>query len=708
MSSPLSFKAPFVENILEWKEFTPSKQWFESELRLVSGKVLGQYDADRMPHVERIFAEIDKLSTTIITLMTASQTSKTTVGVGTIFKYADTEPSDCMIMFPRESELKKMYENKVKKTLDGCDTLKRKIQQTQAEDRKRGKDLLIKVNGIIINILATNNTKSISTKYNYYDEVVEFPVGKLEEAMERAKSFNESGEKFLITSTQHPTKGGEDQINFYFNVSELKLQYWAYCPECKEYYYPEPNTLVYPTIDEWKESIGLSKEDDVNIYRILSEYASYVRENAKLKCPHCSHEIDNETRRKLILDKKFEWFEVEPNTIDENNIVTSWKKVERPKEKYRTVGFDINTLGIESYNMGDIAKDLIQAEYDKARIQRLQVLYVGYFNRIFRTNIKKRESSDILLLTNGMKWGIIPDNTAKTYFIIDTQKDHYWWMIMSVQWGKIFNVVAHGKEYEWDNLKKMMFSSYKNVHGEDVYLDRAYVDMRGYQRQEKKDADGEIVETRVNTTERIKDLIIQTNIEARENGFAKRDEHFLWGTMGQPKLRISDKELEEANKRGESPTGEMFQVKTIENKNNPDFTYKVLYISNLAAKTELFQAINDNIDNFKDKEEGKNESVVENLYFINEDMRQQGLNNPNPRNEDFDKMLTAEIYDYDVKNGKMQPFKSFIPIRKRNDQLDNSATAVAAASYDNIALGDTGVTTYFNPGQLLNSIRNKK
>jgi phage terminase large subunit GpA-like protein len=244
MGTTLSFQAPFLESILEWKEFIPSKTWFENEIRLLSGKVMGQYDADRMPHVERIFEEIDKLSVTTITLMTASQTSKTTVGVGVIFKYADTEPSDCLIMFPRESELKKMYENKVKKLLDGCNTLLEKIKNTQAEDRKKGKDLLIKVNGIVINILATNNTKSISTKFNYYDEVVEFPIGKLEEAMERAKSFNESGEKFLITSTQHPTKGGEDQINFYFNVSELKLQYWAYCPKCKEHYYPEPETLV--------------------------------------------------------------------------------------------------------------------------------------------------------------------------------------------------------------------------------------------------------------------------------------------------------------------------------------------------------------------------------------------------------------------------------------------------------------------------------
>lgn len=707
MGTTLSFEAPNLCNILEWKEFRPAKQWFEEEIRLISGKITGTYDADRMPHVERIFQEIDKLSTVTITLMTASQTSKTTVGVGTIFKYADTEPADCLIMFPRESELKKMYENKVKKLLDGCDTLLKKIQATQAEDRKRGKDLLIKVNGIIVNILATNNTKSISTKYNYYDEVVEYLVGKLEEAMERAKSFNESGEKFIISSTQHPTKGGDDQINFYFNISEVKLQFWAYCPHCKEHYYPEPETLVFPTLDEWKESIGLGREDEVNVYTILSEYSAYVRDNARLKCPHCYGEIDNETRRRLILDKKFEWFEVEPSVLDENNIVLSWKKVEKPKEKYKSVGLDINTLGIESYNMGDIAKDIVRAEYSKSKIQMMQMLYVGYFNRIYRTNVKKRESNDILLLTNGLKWGIVPNDTAKLYFIIDTQKDHYWWLIMSVQWGKIFNVVAHGKAYEWSDLKALMFRSYKNENDEDRYIDRAYVDMRGYQRQETRDEDGEVLETRVNTTERIKELIIQTNIEARENGFASREDYFIWGTMGQPKIKITDKELEEANKMGQAPTGDMYFIKTIEDKKNPEYSYKIMYVSNLAAKLELFEAINDNIDNFKNKHEGKNESAVTNLYFINEDMRQEGLNRSNPRNEDFEKMLTSEIYDYDVKDGKMQPYRSFIRIRKRNDHLDNSATAVAAASYDNIAIGTPASKILFNPGALYNSIKRK-
>jgi hypothetical protein len=250
---------------------------------------------------------------------------------------------------------------------------------------------------------------------------------------------------------------------------------------------------------------------------------------------------------------------------------------------------------------------------------------------------------------------------------------------------------------EWEHVKELAFRSWKTVDGNNKYADRATVDIRGYQRAEEKDADGDVVQSGVNTTEAMRQRIIQANIDARLNGFAKRDEHFFLGTMGHEKLRISDKELSEATKRGESPAGEMSILKTIEDKANQDYTYKVLHISNLAAKTELFQAINDNIDNFKNEAEGKVPAVANNLYFINQAMVDEGLNRANPRNEDFEKMLTAEIFDFDIKDGKMKEFRTFIQIRKRNDQLDNSATAVALASLDNIGVDMQQQEAIFNP-----------
>lgn len=696
MSSMLSFETPMLKRILEWKEFRPSLNWFEDELMLVKGNTQGAFNPDLRPHCKKIFEEADKLNVNVVTLMTSSQTIKTTIGIGLILKYMDTEPEDSMIMFPRESELSKMYDNKVKPLLDGCKSIKHKIEVSEQEEKKKTRAFGVNILGNILNILATNNTKSVSTKYNYYDEVVEFALGKLEEGMERAKSFDGSGEKFLITSTQHPTKDGDDQINHYYNISEVKFQYHACCSKCNELFYPEPETLKYPSIEEWEKETGIKLEDiedGQKIFLILGEYAPYVRDHAVLECPHCKHGMSNDERRKQILEDKFQWVEVEPQSTDEYGRVTSWKKVKKPKTNYRSVGFDVNTLAIEGYHQGNIAQKIIQAEYSKSKIANLQMLYVGQLNRIYRVNIKKQDASDILLLTNKLKWGIVPKDTAKLYFITDTQKDHYWYMVLAVQYGKLYHVVEHGKIYEENILKEKMFQSYQTEDNIQRYIDRATIDMRGYMQSEEKDADGNTIQTKVNTTERIREFIIQTNIEARQNGFIKNEEHFIWGTMGQPQIKISEKELKEANKRGENPTGEMAILKTHENKEKPEYTYKVLHISNLAAKTELFQAINNNIENFKNEAENQNPTSTSNLYFINETMRQDGLNRANPRNEDFEKMMTSEIYDYDVVDGKMKEYKSFIQIRKRNDQLDNSATGVALASIDNIAIFPQQKTT---------------
>jgi len=157
--------------------------------------------------------------------------------------------------------------------------------------------------------------------------------------------------------------------------------------------------------------------------------------------------------------------------------------------------------------------------------------------------------------------------------------------------------------------------------------------------------------------------------------------------MGKPRLDISEKELEEAQKRGESPTGSLYKIKTVEDKVNPSLTYKIIFISNLAAKTELFSAINNNIENFKLKEQDLEPNITTDLFYINEDMRQEGLARIEfVRNEDYERMMTAEVFDYDMKNGKLQPYKTFIPLRKRNDQLDNAATLIVNAAIDNIGI----------------------
>lgn len=677
-----------LNEILEWKEFVPMQEWMEKEVVVSDGGNKGQFDTYRMPHMKRIFIEIDKFSVILITLMSASQVGKTIILINTILKRLDTDPDNSLIFFPKGNQVKKLYENKVKPYIEGCETISKKLDNYIDDTKGTQSSYSKKIAGAILSILDANNTKSVSAKTIGFDEIVEFPPSKVGEGIERSKSFDGKGELAFLASTQHPLKGGDDEINHYYNISEVKLQYWAKCADekCRKTFYPEPETLVYPTITEWKNAIGLDIDEEAPNITLLSDYSAYVRENSYLQCPHCGNKVDDNERKEQILNDEFEWTEVVPNIIDDEGRVLSWKKAKKPKENYKSVGFDVNTLCIEGYNMGKIAQKIIQDTYGKNKINDLQHTWVGYFNRIYRTKTKTAEPSKILQLSNGLREWIVPVNTAKLYLIIDTQKTHYWWAIYAVEWGRKFNVVSHGKAEDTQVLEGLMFRNYKDENGAPRYIDRVAIDRRGFMQNEEVDADGNKIKSRENTTERIDDFIRSTNIKARKNGIIKRDEHLIIGSMGVPFIKASAKQLEEGSFKGE-----MQQMVTIEDKSDSQLTHKYLKISNLVAKTEMNEAINNSIENFDSVEDGGEPMILSNLFLINEDMKQYGLNKKRESNEDFEKMLTAEVYDYAVKNGKRATYKSYIPIRRRNDQGDNFATAIALTSLDNIGVGNKPV-----------------
>lgn len=682
--SVLPFEPDGFFDVLDWKPFVPMEEWMEKEVIVTDGGNKGAFSTYRMPHMSRIFAEVDKLHVVRITLMSASQVGKTIILINVILKRLDSDPDNSIIMFPKGNQIKKLYENKVKPYIDGCEVIVNKMDNYIDDTKGTQSSYSKKIAGAILSILDANNTKSVSAKTIGFDEIVEFPPSKVGEAIERLKSFDGKGELAFLASTQHAERGGDDEVNHYYNISEVKLQYWAKCKskECQKYFYPEPETLVYPTITEWKESRDIDADEEVPGIIILSDYAPYCRENARFQCPHCGNKIDNEERRQQILAKEFEWFEVEPNVIDDNGRIISWRQVENNKKDYRSIGVDVNTLCIEGFHMGNIAQKIVQDTYGKNKINDLQHTWVGYFNRIYKTKTSTADTSDILMLTNGLREWIVPKDTAKLYFIADTQKNHYWWAIYAVQWGKKFNVVAHGKAEDDQVLEDLIFRSYKTEDGGDKYIDRATIDRRGFQQDEKTDSDGNQTQARVNTTERISELIRTLNIKARRNGIIKAEDHLVMGTMGVPHIKASVAQLKEGSFKGE-----MQRMVTVENKEDDQLTFKYLIISNLAAKTEMNEAINNSIENHKNVEAGNQAMILDNLFFINEDMKEYGLSKARATNEDFERMITAEVYDYAVKDGKTASYKTFIPIRKRNDQGDNLSTAMSLASLDNIGVG---------------------
>ena len=203
--SILPFEPDGLFNVLNWTPFIKMQDWMEENMIILDGGDQGAFSTWRMPHMERIFQEIDKLTTIQITLMSASQVGKTLMLVSALLKRLDTDPDNTILMFPKGNQLKRLYDTKVKIYVNGCDTINSKLENYEDEAKNNHQSSYSKkIAGAVWSIVDTTNVKSTSAKTLGCDEVADFPVSKAGQAMERLKSYEGKGELAFFTSTQHP------------------------------------------------------------------------------------------------------------------------------------------------------------------------------------------------------------------------------------------------------------------------------------------------------------------------------------------------------------------------------------------------------------------------------------------------------------------------------------------------------------------------
>lgn len=650
--SVMPFEPEGFFDILDWKPFVPMESWMEAEVVVLDGGNKGSFSTYRMPHMKRIFQEVDKIRVIKITLMFASQAGKTITLVNVVLKRLDTDPDNSIIMFPKGNQVKKLYDNKIKPYIDGCETIVQKMDDFVEDKKAHQSSYSKKVAGAILSILDSNNTKSVSAKTIGFDEVADFPPSKVGEAIERLKSFDGKGELALLASTRDPYKEGKDEISHHYNISEIKLQYWANCRECGHQYYPEPETLVYPTVEEWKTKVGI--EGEVPKIILLSEYAPYVRESARLKCPHCEQVIDNEQRREQILNEEFEWIEVVPKLYNEDGSVKEWQKTDTPKQNYTSVGFDVNTLCIEGFHMGKIAEKIVQDNYGENVNDDLQHTWVGYFNRPYIPIIKKADVADMLLLGNGLKEWTVPKDTLKIYMGVDTQKDHFWYEIRAYCYNDISHTIAYGRLETFADIEDtwLLAQTIKGEDGDDWMCAKMGIDRRGYNEEE------------FNRTHEV-DYFVQYMVKKYKNG----DENRIYATMGVPEI-TGNKAIQVINDKDLSA-----------NRNPLDI--KILKISNRYVKNSLNAAIERNIE----KQKGEEETFESKLFYVNQDIIQSDAGKTT--SVSYIRQYTAEVYDFGKSKttGKMDTKKSWINPKQADNHLwDCGVTCEAFALQDKLSM----------------------
>lgn len=639
-----------VKNVFEWQSFIKIQNWFEDNIVLNRSARAGKFQTRYVPHAEGIFEDIDKQEVNIATLMSSSQVIKTTIGMGFIMKYVDTDPSDSMIMIPRATDLKIYSENKLKPFIDGVEPIKKKFMAFKSTEKVRDNSYVYRFAGGVLNLLSSNNPKTISVKYALFDEASEFTRGKIGEALERMKSYLMFGYKALIVSTQ---ESEEDEINFYFNSSEVKKQYCMYCSSCEEHFYPEYEHIKYPSQEEYKTEHGIDSEVELKAFEVISDYLPYAARNGFLECPHCNHHISDQERRKSILDRKLKWFQVVP-MVEENNGEETivYHRAINPKKIYSTVGFDVNTLCMYNVPLSESVDRIIKADVSKDKDVELDYFYRGYLNRIYKPSHKKRISkNDILLLSNGVQRGIIPDGTWKLFMIADNQKDHLYYELKAFTYDNVAHSVMHGmlQGYgmgeDFAELEELIFKDYYNAKGDLFKISKVGIDRRGY--ISKEDGIDRIAD--------VDNFVLGIRHKLKMQGVVDFED-FIFATQGVDK--IAGDKYYKINKIKRTYQGEEVEM-------------PVVVLNNLLLKNRLQNSINRTVEKVKSAEGDDAFKYEKNLFYINQTIVDDAEAKGGSVATDYERMLTSEVFDATL--------GMWVNKVKRNDYWDTSYGAVGMA-----------------------------
>lgn len=662
-----------TKKIAKWDKFIPMGEWFESNIKLIKGNVRGSFRIKTAPHVREMFKEMDKSEVQVITLKSSSQVIKTTFGLGALMKWVDTDYHDLFCMLPRATDIKKFLEFKIKPMIIGTPAVQEKMDDYNQDEKERKNSHFYKTAQNLLAIISANDTKSITAKYMLFDEAAEFEASIISEAMERAKTYGLSGFKAVITSTQIHIN---DAINHFFDISEVKKQYFMYCHHCKGHFYPGSEHLVFKTIDEYKKDFGIENDQEIPLSEIHSDYKPYACLNPYLECPHCNGHISDTERRKSILSGLLKWFQVRAVMKDDEETV--YEPVKIPKTAYSTVGFDVNTLCVANVPLKTFVQKEIECKYapPHEKDALYEKFYVGYYNKIYqRKSSEKVKKNDILLLGNGLRSNVIPKDTAGLIMGVDLQKNRLYWTVGAIQYGMVCHTVAYGELMSEDSgldfiqLKDIIQSDFYDEDGKVHKIQSVAIDVRGFSAQT---VSGELISRRAEAWG-----FIQEYIEELEAYGVQNAENFIYPAMGFDSLPRDEAYRETLRSYSKEEYGETNKRKL-----------KVLDHSNIHIKARLFGMISRTVKKVTSEVGDLASSWDRELFYINEDIielseiRQSMPIEARRERHSFEAHMTAEHLVYKIaKNGKPAPTQTYEKIYSsaRNDYIDCWCMIIAQA-----------------------------
>ena len=452
-----------------WKDTPEATKWFPSNIELKKGKTRGMFDVAKAPHLEFPLELVSRVGVKVITMRVASQTQKTTLSLGSLMYWLDTSFHDMFYMIPRAKDLKKFLKFKIQPFIDGCKTVKDKIEEYSQDEKERKNSFFYNTPSNLLAIISSNDTKSITTKFGVFDEAAEIDIPTIEEALERFKDYGDDY-KVLIVSTQINER---DAINHYFKNSEAIFSYMLRCIHCDDLFIPSPEHLKIISEEEYKKEVGVEK------YSIEGDYIPYASRSAYLECPCCQSKITTHDKSTVLYDKRCEWVQVRLSYDEDGNFDISTNDVIK-KDVFDTVGLDANSMINPRVSIEMFAMKELKCRYADPldRVEMYEKFYVGWWNRIYKDGQDEIiDRNDVLLITNNLNEMVVPKNTNALHLSVDLQKNRLYVQILAVKLGEENNVGIDADIIYYDEL----FSDFGDNDFMELrkVIDREYLDLDG-------------------------------------------------------------------------------------------------------------------------------------------------------------------------------------------------------------------------------------
>ena len=412
-------------------------EWAAEHIELPRGQSPrpGRLDHRNAPYLPGLIDIAVTPGVTQINVMKAAQ-----VGVSECLRWylaymAATDPDPCGIALPDRDKGEKIVSNRIIPMFRRTPALQElatgRPHDAQKQQIKLG-------NGFLLHLMWSGSPSAMASdpmRWAVCDEVDKFALWAGREAhpvhliAKRLRTYEDRGLQFNV-STPTTRLGMIYQL---WESSDVYLYYLVPCPQCGCYQRLVPDRLT------WDKFEGAERQERAK--KILQHDAAWYT------CASCDYRWSEREKRRAVQAGRWGTTDEQglaDDQIEDATTVERWPRGTR-------IGVHLSALYCMWERMAKVAAEWVRAAGNHSAMFDFRTQTLG---EIFESQIEKTEVSAMSIRSKeaGRPERLLPWWTARVILAIDTQKDHFWFVVRAWGSGLRSARIFHGRANSFEEL----------------------------------------------------------------------------------------------------------------------------------------------------------------------------------------------------------------------------------------------------------------